>query len=340
MYTTAAVLYGPRDLRVEQRQVPDRRSGDVLLEVTAVGICGSDVHHYRHAPDAGDRNTAPFVLGHEASGVVITGDENGRLSPGQRVAVEPHRPCGRCRECMAGRYNVCRNVSFLAHPPTDGALAGTISVPAVFCFPVAESISDEEAALVEPLAVGLWASTRTRIGAGDRVLIVGAGPIGLLTAQVARAVGATKVTVVDVTRSRVEKANTFAGIEGLLLGEHGYDGMGEFDVVIECSGAPGAIRESSYLLAPRGRIGAVGIGRSPLSELDMLLVQSRELELYGVYRYAGIYEKAIALLEARLVDVATLITHRFPLSEADLAMTIAERDPTAVKAMVDPRHQS
>lgn len=333
----AAVLYGPRDIRIENRDVPQRRPGDVLVRVLAVGVCGSDVHYYRHAQIGDTRIDKPIILGHEASGVVVEADDGGQLAVGQRVAIEPHRPCGHCRECIAGRYNMCRTVEFLAHPPTDGALAQIIAVPAAFCFPVSDSVSDDEAALVEPLAVGLWAATRTRITAGDRVLVVGAGPIGLLAAQVAHAVGATTVAVVDVSTPRINKASTYPGVNGTLFEDDGYGELGEFDVVIECSGAPGALRDAASALAPRGRIAAVGIGRNPLSELDILLIQSRELELYGVYRYAGIYDRAIALLEAGRVDVASLVTHRFPLAQTDEAMSIGETDPDAIKAIIYPQ---
>ena len=339
MDNIAAILYGPRDIRIESRDVPERRPGDVLVRVLAVGVCGSDVHYYRHAQIGEARIEKPLILGHEASGVVMEADEDGRLAVGQRVAIEPHRPCSHCRECLAGRYNMCRNVEFLAHPPTDGALAQIIAVPAAFCFPVSDAVTDEEAALVEPLAVGLWAATRTRICAGDRVLVVGAGPIGLLAAQVAHAVGATTVVVADISAPRVDKASTYAGVGGVLLGDEGYSALGEFDVVIECSGAPGALRDSAYTLGPRGRIAAVGIGRSPISELDILLIQSRELELYGVYRYAGIYDRAIALVEAGSVEVASLITHRFPLVRTDEAMSVSERDPYAIKAIVYPQQE-
>lgn len=331
MTVTAAVLHAARDLRIQPWPDPVRRAGEALVAVTSVGICGSDVHYFRDGALGRTAVEAPIILGHEPAGRVLECDPSSGLRVGQRVAIEPHRPCGHCRQCWAGAYNMCPSVEFMANPPVHGALVERVCVPADFLFPVPDSVSDDEAALCEPLAVGLWAAHKTRVTAGDRVLVSGAGPIGLLAAQVCVARGATQVTVTDVNEHRVRRASELPGVVGVLAEAAG---LPESDVLIECSGAAGSLRTGSLALAPHGRIAAVGLGRDPEDRLDVLQIQSRELELHGSYRYVGQYPTAIRLIAERRVDVAGIVTHRFALSEAEAAFTIGERDPHAVKSIV------
>lgn len=171
-----AVLGEPRAITVEERPVPSPAAGEVLIEVLAVGVCGSDIHYYEHGRIGDLVVRSPLVLGHEASGrVVALGDGVRSLAVGDRVALEPGVPCGACRECRSGRYNLCPDVRFFATPPIDGTFAEFVTLPADFAHRVPDSLSDVEAALIEPLSVGLWSNQKADVGPGDTVLVTGAG---------------------------------------------------------------------------------------------------------------------------------------------------------------------
>lgn len=335
----AAVLLGAREVHLQDVPVPDIRVGDVLVRISAVGICGSDVHYYRDGRIANNEVRKPVILGHESAGTIVTASaDQPQLQPGTRVAIEPQRPCGHCRWCVTGAYNMCPDMQFFADPPTNGALTQLVAAPAKFCHPVPDELTDDEAALIEPLAVALWAALRARVTAGDAVLVSGAGPIGILAAQVAVALGAGRVVVADVNVARLQFVSQF-GVDTLNLTETEYTPELSIDVLIECSGAPGSIRAAAVTMNPRGRIAAVGIGRSPLTEIDLLHLQSRELELIGVYRYAGIYPRAIALVARGAIDLRSLVTHRFDLEHTADALELSHRDPASIKAIVYPGRQ-
>jgi L-iditol 2-dehydrogenase len=333
----AAVLYPPRNIRVEERPVPPLDTHDVLVEVRAVGVCGSDVHYYEHGRIGQYEVRSTIVLGHEASGVVVgLGAEARRHSIGDRVALEPGIPCGRCRECRAGRYNLCPFVRFLATPPDDGAFARLVAIHEDFAHPLPESLSDEAGALLEPLSVGVWACWKGKVSAGADVLVTGAGPIGQLAAQVAFALGARSVVVSDpeperLAYARGRGARTVDVREGL----PGSQGV-EADVLLECSGNEGALADGIESLRPAGRAVCVGMSPDERVTLPLALVQARELVLTGTFRYANTYPAAIALAEGGRVDLDGLVSARFGLEETERALRAAREDPATIKAMVLP----
>jgi L-iditol 2-dehydrogenase len=175
----AAVLHEPGDIRIEERPTPEPGPREVLVEITSVGVCGSDVHYYEHGRIGSHVVRAPLILGHESAGrVVALGEGATKHAEGDRVTLEPGVPCGRCRECRAGRYNLCADVVFFGTPPVDGAFARYVTIHEDFAFALPDGLSDDVGALMEPLSVGIWACRKAGVSAGDRVLVTGAGPIG------------------------------------------------------------------------------------------------------------------------------------------------------------------
>jgi L-iditol 2-dehydrogenase len=335
----------------------------VLIEVAAVGVCGSDVHYFTDGRIGDFVVEAPLVLGHEASGVVraLGPGTTGRLAVGQRVAMEPGVPCRRCRACRSGAYNLCPDVRFFATPPVDGAFARYVVHDEDFCYPLPDHLSDDAGALLEPLSVGVWAARKARIEVGSQVIVTGAGPIGLLAAAVARVAGAAEVVVSDAQPSRlalakkmgateVVDASRGAGSRGAGSGGAGSGGAGqstarevldifagrEADVLLECSGAPQALEAG--LRGLRGGARAVVVGMSPESHvrLPLSLVQTREIELTGTFRYANTYPAALALAASGAVRLDDIVSAHFGLDEVAEALQASRRDPLVVKPVVLP----
>ena len=333
MTNRAAVLHAPGDIRIEERPTPEPGPLDVLVEIAAVGVCGSDVHYYEHGRIQTRVVRAPHVLGHESAGrVVATGDRVTKHRTGDRVTLEPGLPCGRCRECRHGRYNLCRDVRFLGAPPTDGAFIRYITMHEDFAHALPDALSDEAGALMEPLSVALWACEKAAVGAGDRVLVTGAGPIGLLAVQVARARGATEIVVTDVNRHRLELALRTGATCAVEAGER----PPEADALIECSGHPQALHDGIAAVRPAGTAVLVGMGRDDDASVPLSLIQTREIWLTGTFRYAGTYPAAIALAASGQVDLEAIVTGHFALDDVDAALRAGREDPHSVKPIVTP----
>ena len=333
----AAVLHGARDVRLEWRPVPEPGEREVVVEVRSVGVCGSDVHYYEHGRIGEFVVDAPLVLGHEVSGVVVSrGPRATRHTIGQRVALEPGVPCGRCAECRSGRYNLCRDVRFFATPPIDGAFARYVAIHEDYAFELPEAVSDDAGALLEPLAVAVWACRKGGVGTGDRVLVTGAGPIGNLVAQVASATGATTVAVADVNAARLTRVARLGATETLDLSSRqlaSYEG--QFDVVLECTGVEDLLGTAISMLRPAGTAVAVGMGPGLEARLPLALMQAREITLVGTFRYANAYPAAIALAATARVELDGLVDVRFPLEEADRALRATRENPSLLKVVVD-----
>lgn len=331
----AAVLHGVGDLRVEEHPMPVPGPNEVVVEIRSVGICGSDVHYYEHGRIGDFVVSSPMVLGHESSGVVVD-RAPGVTVPriGQRVAVEPGVPCGHCEQCRRGNYNLCPNVVFFATPPVDGTLSRYVAVHEAFAHPVPDSMTDDAAALIEPLSVGLWANRRAGTGIGSRVLVTGAGPIGVLCALTARAAGATWTGLTDVHPARLEAARKF-DVDEVIDARSGVD-YAEFepDVLLECTGAPPVVTAGIKALQPLGRAVLVGMGPSPEQSLPVSVIQSRELTVTGTFRYAHTYPDAIALVAAGRIDLDALVGARLPLAESETALKMGHTDPSVLKTVV------
>jgi L-iditol 2-dehydrogenase len=332
-----AVLHGPRDLRLEQRSIPAPASGQVLLEIRCVGICGSDVHYYEHGRIGSRVVREPLVLGHEACGTVAAvGSSVTHHQIGDRVCVEPGVPCGRCRECRTGHYNVCPELGFYGSPPIDGALGNYLAVHEDFVHALPDKISDEAGALIEPLAVALWACEAAALSPHKRVLVTGAGPVGLLVAQTARALGAADVVITDVRPERLDAAARLGFQQALDARDEPLAGNETgFDALIECSGRGAALESALGALRPGAVAVLVGMGEDHVT-LPLDLLQRRELWVTGRFRYANVFPAAIALAANGGVELDGLITHRFPLEDAAEAVLRTQTDATVLKAVVIP----
>jgi L-iditol 2-dehydrogenase len=315
----AAFLDAPQQIAVREAPTPQPGPHEVLVRPTSVGLCGSDVHFWEHGRVGDLVVTEPLILGHEVAGVIAAvgqGVDPARV--GERVAVDPQRPCRRCGYCLGGRYNLCRDVEFPSAPPVHGAFATYIAVPADFAFVLPEGMSDDEAALLEPLSVGIAAVRKAGVVPGARVLVTGAGPIGVLTAAAAAAFGATEVVVSDPLASRraVALAHGATGVLDPLADpvpeEH-------FDALIDASGAPAAIDAGIRALRAGGTAVMVGMGSDRI-DLDLFRVQSRELRIEGLFRYVDTWPTAIALVSSGTVEVASLVSAAVGLEDLEAAM--------------------
>jgi L-iditol 2-dehydrogenase len=322
---------------IEERPVPRPGPAEVVVRVRSVGVCGSDTHYYDHGRIGSFVVEAPLVLGHEAAGEVTElGPGVTRLTVGQRVSVEPGVPDLTCEQCLAGRYNLCPDMRFFATPPIDGAFAEYVVVHEAFAHPVPEIISDDAAALLEPLSVGIWACTKARVSAGDRVLITGAGPIGLVSVQAALAFGATEVIVSDVNPARLALAKDLGATEVVDARETTLSDLPRPPgVLLECSGHAPAISDAIRALDRAGRAVLVGMGGDEVP-LPVSVVQERELQLTGTFRYAGTWPTAIALVASGRIDLDRLVTGTYQLDQAEDALTAGRRDQRTVKVVIRP----
>lgn len=331
------MLRGPQDLAVEERRDPEPGPHEVLVRVRSVGVCGSDVHYFDHGRIGRFVVDAPLVLGHEASGEVIgLGSAVSRLKLGQRVSLEPGVPDFTCVQCRAGRYNLCTAMRFFATPPIDGAFAELVTIHEQFAHPIPDRLSDDAAALLEPLSVGIWACRKAGVTPGTRVLITGAGPVGLVTAQTALALGAAEVTVTDVNPHRLRLARDLGAtrtvdVSARPLGDSGV----EPDVLLECSGRAKALAEAIPTVTRAGRVVLVGMGADDVP-LPLSRIQEYELTVTGTFRYAHTWPAAIALASTGRVQLDRLVTGHYGLSEVGAALRATNTDPRAVKPVVTP----
>jgi L-iditol 2-dehydrogenase len=338
MSAEVAVMVAPGKIELEERPVPVPGPGQVLVEVSAVGVCGSDIHYFMEGRIGDFVVEAPLVLGHEAAGVVRgLGPGVHGLEVGQRVAMEPGIPCRHCRACRTGHYNLCPDVRFFATPPVDGAFARFVAHDEDFCYPLPDNLSDDAGALLEPLSVGVWAAWKARIAVGDRVVVTGAGPIGLLAAAVARSTGAREVIVSDVQEARLKLATQMGATSVAVAGGTELAELADqADVLVECSGSPEALEAGLRALGPAARAVVVGMSPETRVPVALSLVQRKEVELTGTFRYANTYPTAMALASSGAVHLDDLVTGHYGLAQVAEALLAGRQDPLAVKPVVLP----
>ena len=301
----------------------------VVVEIHSVGICGSDAAYLHHGRIGSWTVTTPFVLGHETAGVVVqVGSAADPALLHRRVAVEPGTPCYRCSQCRQGTYHLCPDLAFLATPPHDGCLTERIAIDENCVFPVPDSMTFDQAALVEPASVGLWACRRVKLQPGDRVHVTGAGPVGILAGLMAETLGAGRVTITDIDTNRRDVARD-CGLEVC-------DEVADVDVLLECSGNESALHAALDTMAPGGWVAMVGISHQKYVGVPFPALFSKELTFVTVSRYAHTWPAVIDYIASGRLDVDRLVTHHFPLSETAEAFDTQARDPGAVKVMIHP----
>ncbi len=327
---TVARLHGPGDIRLHEEGRPEPGAGSCLLEITAVGLCGSDLHWFTEG-SIGDAALAhPLVLGHEMAGVVRGGPADGR-----RVAIDPAIPCGACRMCRAGDGNLCPDVVFAGHGRCDGGLREYVSWPTRLLHPLPDQLSDDEGALLEPLGVALHALDLAHVRVGMCVAVVGCGPIGLMLVQLARVAGATRVLAREPLAHRLDAAVAF----GAEVAEHptgAASAAGVADVVLEVAGTDGAVDEALRMARPGARVVLVGIPDGDRTTFTASLARRKGLTLVMSRRMGDVYPRAVDLAARRLVDLTSIVSATFPLREAGAALAAAAaRD--GLKVVVRPR---
>jgi L-iditol 2-dehydrogenase len=321
-------------IEIVERDIPPIDRRQALVQIESVGICGSDTTYFT-AGYIGDWVVrGPMVLGHEVSGTVVAvGADVTRVGVGDRVAIEPGTPCRDCEDCIAANYHLCSDLVFLATPPYDGALTQFMAFDERNLFPMPDGMTFDEGAMLEPLSVGIWACRRAGLEPGDRVLVSGAGPVGMLAAQVARAFGASSVRITDLSLYRLELAASL-GFETELVGEGG--SAADFDVLLECSGAPTALADGLWRLRNGGRAAMVGMPKQDV-ELPLSRLNVRELSVALVNRYAHTWPTAMALVASGRVNATALVTHHFALEQTAEALMLAKTEPRSMKAVIHPQ---
>lgn len=339
----AIVIHAARDLRIEDCPVESPGPGQMRLRLATGGVCGSDLHYYNHGGFGAVRLREPMILGHEVSAYVETlGPGVTGFTAGQLVAVSPSRPCGGCRFCLEGLPNQCLNMRFygsaMPFPHIQGAFRSSLVADASQCVD-ATGLTAGEAAMAEPLAVTLHATTRAGVMLGKRVLVTGCGPIGVLSILAARRAGAAEIVATDLSDFTLSIAaqvgadrviNT--GREPDALAAYGAD-KGYFDVLYECTGVAAALAGGIAALRPRGVILQLGLGGD--MSLPMMAITAKELDLRGSFRFHAEFAVAVGLMQKRLIDVKPLITQTVPLSEAETAFKLASDRSQAMKAQIE-----
>ena len=336
----ASVLIGAQQLSVEQVPTPPIASDEVLVKVAAVGVCGSDTHYFRHGRIGDFVVEGPLILGHELSGrVVAVGSDVPETRLGERVAVEPQKNCRRCRECRAGRYNRCSRMEFYATPPVDGAFAQYCVIRTEFAHVLPDSISDEAAALLEPLSVAITTMRKAGVAPGSSILVAGAGPIGIICAQTARAFGAADIIVTDLVAERRERALAFGATRVIDPRQVDIATAGlDVNAFVDASGSARAVFDGIKAVRPAGAAVLVGLG-APEMTLPIEHIQNLEITVTGIFRYADTWPAAIHLVASGQVDLDSLVTGKFDLEHAAEALD-ADLDPASLKAVVYPNAEA
>jgi L-iditol 2-dehydrogenase len=336
----AAVLYDIRDIRIADIPLPTGAEDEVLVQVKAVGVCGSDLHSYAEGSTTGPTKIKPYILGHEFSGIVTdAGAKRAGLSSGTLVAVDPAKACGKCEWCHRGHTNLCPHVRFLGYAPTNGALAEFISVPASTIHVVPPGIDAPSAALLETLGVAIHAMDLAQVRLMETVAVLGCGPVGLLLVQLARLCGAGRIVVVDPLVYRTALARDLGAdvaCASVAETQEATSGRGA-DLVLEATDSSLGFEHAARSCRIGGRVVMVGIPEGNQYTLSAAEARRRGLSIKFSRRMPEVYPRAIALAQSGRVELARLASHHFPLDDTKAAFELqAARTDNIIKAIIYP----
>lgn len=340
METRVCRLYDKHDIRIETDTVGAPGPGQVLVAIGAGGICGSDLHYYHDGGFGPIRVKEPIILGHEVAGTIVdVGSGVTNVKAGDRVALNPSRPCGHCKYCEISQFNHCLNMRFygsaMRFPHEQGGFRDRIIAEAVQCEAVGEGTTIAEAACSEPLAVCVHAANQAGDLQGARVLVTGAGPIGSLCAAVARQRGAVEVVVTDLQDATLDVARQMGATRTVNVGSDAATmeaftaDKGHFDVAFECSAAPAALRTAITTVRPKGTIVQVGVTGDIVIPLNLIV--SKEISLKGTHRFHPEFAEAVRLIDSGAINVKPIITGSYPLDRALEAFEAAGDRTRSVK---------
>lgn len=340
MYTRVLRLYGQNELRIETETLSPPAADQVQIRIGAGGICGSDIHYYFDGGIGMIRVREPVILGHEAAGTVVdAGSDVTTLTPGQKVAINPSNPCGRCRYCVKALHRHCLNMRFFGSampmPHIQGLFRDLITVPVSQCVVLSNELDLGDAACAEPLAVCLHAVGRAGDLRGKNVLITGAGPIGSLCAALAKRAGASEIVVTDLQDFALEIARKMGASTTINIlrdpdAMTAYEAdKGYFDVCLECSAAPVALGTALTVLSPGGVLVQVGVAGDMPVPFNPLV--AKEISIIGTFRFDREFADAVALIDDGVLDVKPIVTQTLPLETAARAFDIARDRSQSVK---------
>ena len=338
-----AVMLGKGKMGFQERDIPEAKDNEVLVKLEYIGICGSDLHYYETGAIGDYVVKPPFVLGHEPGGIVVeVGKDVKHLKAGDRVALEPGKTCGHCEFCKTGNYNLCPDVVFFATPPVDGVFQEYVAHEADLCFKLPDHVSTMEGALIEPLAVGFHAAMQGGARAGQTAVVMGAGCIGLVAMMALKAMGVSKVYVVDIMEKHLRKALEL-GADGVINGAQA-DAVEEVrkltegrgcDLAVETAGTQITTVQTIHMTRKGATIVLVGYSKSGEMTLPMSLALDKELTFRTVFRYRHIYPMAIEAVAAGKVNLKGIVTDVFGLDEAQKAMDYSVNNKAdIVKAVI------
>lgn len=327
MKNTEAILVVPGTMRIQDAPMPVPKDDEVLVKVEYVGICGSDIHGFESGPFIPPKDPNQKIgLGHECAGTVVgLGSKVTKFKIGDKVNIEPGIPCGKCKFCLEGHYNICPSVDFMATQPNyKGALTNYLTHPESLTYKLPDNMDTMEGALVEPAAVGMHAAMEADVKPGKKIVILGAGCIGLMTLQACKCMGATEIVVVDVIEKRLNMAKQLGAMEVIngmkentverakeLLGEWGAD------IVFETAGSKITASQTTQLVMRGGKIMIVGTisGETPINFLSI----NREVKIQTVFRYANNYPMTIEAISSGRFDVKSMTTDIFDYQDVQRA---------------------
>lgn len=324
-----AVMTGLKKVELRETAIPVPKDNEVLVKIEYVGICGSDLHYYESGRISDFIVELPFVLGHEASGVIVeAGKKVTNLKPGDRVALEPGKTCGECEFCRQGKYNLCEDVVFFATPPVDGVFQEYVVHEAALCFKLPENMTTVEGALIEPLAVGFHAAIQGKAKIGQTAVVTGAGCIGLVSLLALKAMGVSKVIVVDIMENRLKKALEL-GADAVINGKEAdtsaqileLTGKRGCDLSIETAGSE--VTAAQLIKASKKGAVVVFVGYSPSGTMTLPIGMAldKELTFKTIFRYRNIYPLAIEAVSSGKVNIRNIVSNYYELDHIQEALT-------------------